>query len=128
MKGGRRIGAGRRPVHIDLIELEKLCSIQCTDEDLAGFFGVTTRTIENRRKKSEFREAMERGRAKGRVSVRRAQFKLLEKGDAGTAKWLGKQYLGQRDITPVELTGANGKPVELSLEVLDAIVALKEKD
>ena len=128
MRGGKRNGAGRRPVQIDLIELEKLCSIQCTDEDLAGFFGVTTRTIQNKRKQPEFAAAMERGKAKGRVSVRRAQFKLLEKGDSGMAKWLGKQHLGQRDITPIELTGAKGKPVELSLEVLDAIVALKQKD
>jgi hypothetical protein len=42
--------------------------------------------------------------------------------------WLGKQLLGQRDVTPIELTGTKGKPVELTLEVLDAIVALKPKD
>jgi hypothetical protein len=128
MRGGKRNGAGRKPVHIDLVELEKLCSIQCTDEDLAGFFKVTTRTIENKRKIPQFAEAMARGRANGRISVRRAQFKLLKKGDPGTAKWLGKQYLGQRDITPIELTGAKGKPIELTLEVLDAIVALKQKN
>ena len=42
--------------------------------------------------------------------------------------WVGKQLLGQRDVTPIELTGAKGKPVELTLEVLDAIVALKQKN
>jgi hypothetical protein len=122
MRGGKRNGAGRRPAHIDLIELEKLCSIQCTNEDLAGFFGVTTRTIENKRKKPEFKEAMERGRAKGRVSVRRAQFKLLEKGDSGMAKWLGKQYLSQRDVTPIELSGPDGKQLKISWEAIDEIL------
>jgi hypothetical protein len=34
MKGGKRKGAGRRPVQIDLVQLERLCAIQCTDEDL----------------------------------------------------------------------------------------------
>jgi len=122
MRGGKRNGAGRRPVQIDLIELEKLCSIQCTDEDLAGFFGVTTRTIANKRKKPEFKEAMDRGKAKGRVSVRRAQFKLLEKGDSAMARWLGKQCLGQRDVNPIELSGPDGKQLKISWEVINEIL------
>src|SRR5450759_2548539 len=80
MFGGVRQGAGRKPAKIDLIELEKLCSLQATDEELASFFGVSVRTVENRRKQPKFAEAMNRGRAKGRISVRRAQMKLLESG------------------------------------------------
>jgi hypothetical protein len=38
MPGGKRIGAGRKAVKIDLGELEKLCSLQCTDEELAAWF------------------------------------------------------------------------------------------
>jgi hypothetical protein len=53
--------------------------------------------------------------------------KWMEKNPA-MCIWLGKQLLGQRDPTPIELTGAKGKPVALTLEVLDAIVALKQKD
>jgi hypothetical protein len=45
--------------------------MQCTDEDIAAFLRVSTRTIERRRKVPSFREAMERGKAKGRVPVRR---------------------------------------------------------
>jgi hypothetical protein len=122
MRGGKRKGAGRKPVHIDLFQLEKLCSIQCTDEDLAGIFGVTTRTIENKRKKPEYAEAMTRGRAKGRLSVRREQFKLLERGNPSMAIWLGKQYLGQRDVTPIELSGPDGKQLKISWEVIDEIL------
>ena len=43
---------GRKPVHIDLVELEKLSTLHCTDEEMAGWFGVSTRTIESRRKRS----------------------------------------------------------------------------
>ena len=50
MKGGKRSGAGRKPVHIDPAELEKLCLLQCTDQDIAAFFGVDVRTIERRKK------------------------------------------------------------------------------
>ena len=44
--------------HIDLGELEKLCSLQCTDEEIAAWFKVTTRTIERRRKVQAFRDVM----------------------------------------------------------------------
>ena len=40
---------------------------------------------------------MTRGRAKGRISVRRMQMKLLEDGNATMGVWLGKQLLGQTD-------------------------------
>jgi hypothetical protein len=36
-------------------ELEKLCGMQCTDEEIAAFFGVSTRTIEHRRLVPKFR-------------------------------------------------------------------------
>jgi hypothetical protein len=120
MPGGKRTGAGRKAIPIDLVELEKLCALQCTDEEIASFLGVSTRTIESRRKQPEFAAVMNRGRAKGRISVRRAQMKLLEAGNATMGIWLGKQLLGQRDVTPIELSGPNGDPVQFSLETLDA--------
>jgi hypothetical protein len=82
---------------INLAELEKLASLQCTDEEIAGWFGVSTRTIERRRKSPVFAETIVRGKARGRISLRRAQFKILEQGNATMAIWLGKQYLGQSD-------------------------------
>jgi hypothetical protein len=91
---------------IDLAELEKLCSLQCTDQELASWFGVTTRTIERKRKKKAFAEVMERGKAKGRISVRRMQMKLLEQGNATMGVWLGKNILGQVDEVRHEFSGS----------------------
>jgi hypothetical protein len=122
MPGGARPNAGRKPVNIDLVELEKLCSLQCTDAEIAGFFGVSTRSIEKRRKQPKFADAMERGRVKGRISVRRAQMRLVEGGNGSVAIWLGKQLLGQRDVTPIELSGPSGQPVQFSLQAIDVIV------
>lgn len=122
MRGGARNGAGRKPVHIDLVELEKLCVLHCTDEEIAGWFGVSTRTIEMRRKQSEFADVMQRGKAKGQISVRRAQMKLLEAGNATIAVWLGKQLLGQRDVTPLQVSGPNGEALKVSLESFDALL------
>jgi hypothetical protein len=90
---------------IDLAELERLCMMQCTDEEIAAWFGVTSRTIERRRQNPKFAEVMERGKAKGRISVRRQQLKLLEAGNATMGVWLGKQILGQSDHMRHQIQG-----------------------
>src|SRR5215469_13491361 len=82
---------------IDLGELERLCGLQCTDEEIAAWFNVSTRTIERRRLEPEFAEVMTRGKARGRISVRRMQMRLLEEGNATMGVWLGKQLLGQNE-------------------------------
>jgi hypothetical protein len=114
MRGGKRPNAGRRSVQIDVVELEKLCALQCTHAELAAWFNVSPRTIEARRKQPQFYEAMERGKAKGRISVRRAQMRLLESGNATMGVWLGKQLLGQKDIVTNEHTGSAGGPIQLA--------------
>src|SRR5690242_11216280 len=82
---------------INLAELEKLAAMQCTDEEIAAWFNVSPRTIERRRKSPVFAETICRGKARGRISLRRAQLKILEQGNATMGIWLGKQYLGQAD-------------------------------
>ena len=91
---------------IELQELEKLCALQCTDEEIAAWFRVSTRTVERRRKVKTFSEVMEHGKARGRISIRRAQMRLLEEGNATMGVWLGKQYLGQTEQFPQEAQGA----------------------
>ena len=127
MRGGSRPGAGRKQVPIDALYLEKLCSLQCTNAEIAAWFGCSERTIEKRSKEPELAEVMARGKGKGRVSIRRAQMKLLEAGNATMGVWLGKQYLGQRDVTPIELSGPNGSAVKFSLEAIDEILKEAKK-
>jgi hypothetical protein len=104
---------GRKPVHIDLLELEKLSSLHCTYEELADWFGISVRTLELRLKRPEFAAARQRGRSKGRISVRRAQMKMLEGGNSTMGVWLGKQMLGQRDSITTEHVGAGGGPIQI---------------
>lgn len=104
---------------IDLEELEKLCAMQCTDEEIAAFLRVSTRTIERRRKVPSFREVMERGKAKGRVSVRRNLFRLASNGNLGANVFLAKNLLGYKDVVSNEHSGPEGGPIQMSLaEVL----------
>ena len=116
MRGGTRNGSGRKKVTIDFVELEKLCTLQCTHQEIAAWFNISVRTIDTRRKQSQFYEAMERGKAIGRISVRRAQMRLLEAGNATMGVWLGKQLLGQRDIVTNEHTGSAGGPIQLAVK------------
>jgi hypothetical protein len=100
---------------INLGELEKLCAMQCTDQEIAAYFRVSTRTIERRRKAQRFRETIERGRAKGRVSVRRQLFRLASDGNLGATIFLAKNLLGYKDVMATEHSGPAGEPMEISL-------------
>src|SRR5580704_15014911 len=93
--GGIRKGAGRKATPIDLKELEILCALHSTDQELADRFGVSVRTLHNRRKEAEFGEVMRRGRARGCSNVRNAQMKLVTAGNPTMCIWLGKNILGQ---------------------------------
>ena len=80
-------------------EFEKLCGMQCTKEEICGWFGVTDKTLENwckREYKQGFSEIFHNKRAMGKISLRRAQFQLAQK-DSRMAIFLGKNYLGQTD-------------------------------
>lgn len=102
---------GRKRVEIDMKQFEQLAAIHCTQEEIAGVFGVNRETIKNRLKEPEYREAYENGLARGKASLRRTQFDLAKK-NAGMAIFLGKQYLDQRDVTTNEHSGPNGKPIQ----------------
>ena len=108
-----RVNMGRPTVKIDPVELEKLCLMQCTDEEIAAFFGVSTRTIERRKKVQRFRDIMEQAKAKGRVSVRRNLFRLANGGNVAAAIFLAKNLLGYRDVLSNEHSGPDGKPISI---------------
>lgn len=84
---------------IDQKNFESLCGLQCTKEEICSFFDVTDKTLESwckRTYKAGFSEIFKQKRGKGKISLRRNQFRLAEK-NANMAIWLGKQYLGQKD-------------------------------
>jgi hypothetical protein len=104
----------RPEANIDIIELEKLCSMQCTDEEVAAFFGVSTRTIERRRKVERFREIMDNAKAKGRISVRRNLFRLSANGNIAASIFLAKNLLGYRDVVNNEHSGVAGGSIQIA--------------
>lgn len=98
----------------DLVEVEKVCQLHPTDEELAAYLGCSPATIKRRKAADpDFQAAYENGRGKARLSLRRAQIEKATNGDSTMLIWLGKQLLGQRDYARVELTGADGGPVQV---------------
>lgn len=90
---------GRPKKYIDKDQFEKLCALQCTQEEICGVLGVNSDTLSKwckKEYKANFSEVFREKRQMGRISLRRSQFKLAEKSPA-MAIWLGKQYLDQRD-------------------------------
>lgn len=91
---------GRPRIEIDKDTFEKLCGIQCTLEEIASFFDCCDDTINNWCKENygeSFSGVFKKKSAAGKMSLRRIQFKLAEK-NTSMAIFLGKQYLGQRDV------------------------------
>lgn len=84
---------------INKTEFEKLCGLQCTKEEICGWFDVTDKPLENWCRNEYgrgFSDVFAEKRGIGKISLRRAQFRLAEKS-AAMAIFLGKNYLGQTD-------------------------------
>ena len=92
--------AGRgKTIEIDKEQFEKLCTIQCTLEEIADWFRCCEDTIERWTIKTynkKFKEVYKEFQGRGKASLRRMQFKIAER-NATMAIFLGKQYLGQKD-------------------------------
>lgn len=105
---------------IDQKQFENLCGLQCTLEEICGWFDVCSDTLETwckRTYKRSFSEVFAQKRGAGKISLRRSQWRLAEK-NANMAIWLGKQYLDQKDH--IETT--NGGEIEVKMRALADII------
>lgn len=105
---------------IDKKQFENLCALQCTEEEICDWFGVSSDTLNRWCKRTydaSFADVFKQKRGSGRISLRRSQWKLANKS-ATMAIWLGKQYLGQRDNVDVTVSDAKG----IALDELEKMV------
>lgn len=91
---------GRPLKNIDAAEVERLAAAFCTNEEMAWILGCCADTLTKR-----FSDAIEKGRAMAKSSLRRKQWELAQNGDRTMLIWLGKQWLGQQDKQVVENQG-----------------------
>lgn len=92
---------------LDRDEFEKLCAMQCTEEEICGWFDVTDKTLVRWIKETydgvlSFSEIYTKKRSLGKISLRRNMWKMSEKNPT-MALWLSKQHLGMTDKNEVEM-------------------------
>lgn len=95
---------GRPRKEINDTEFEKLCGLQCTLEEIAGFFDCSPDTIENwckREYESTFSDIYKKFSYGGKLTLRRNMLKLSEKS-AVMAIFLAKNWLGMTDNVEVK--------------------------
>lgn len=91
---------GRPRFEIDWNQVEQMCAIHCTGEEIAGVLGCSYDTLERAIKREyelSFAEYFAQKSAKGKVSLRRKQYSAAMEGDKTMQVWLGKNWLGQTD-------------------------------
>jgi hypothetical protein len=137
----KKHNGGRPKLIIDYKVVEKLALLQCTQVEIAEFLEVSTRTLQRNR---EFCRIYKKGLHDGHSSLRRLQWKTAEgeylikkttfirkdgemkeeeifaQPNAAMLIWLGKQYLGQRDITEISGEGGGAIPVKVIVESEEA--------
>lgn len=94
----------RPRIEIDQKQFENLCGLWCTEQEIADWFGCSPDTIDRWSKRTYgvgFAEAYKKHSIKGKITLRRNQLRLSEK-NAGMAIFLGKNYLGQKDVIQQE--------------------------
>lgn len=110
---------------IDQKQFENLCGLQCTREEICDWFEISDKTLDkwcNETYGDSFSVVFAQKRGKGKISLRRAQFRLAEK-NATMAIWLGKQFLGQRDVQTLEIN----KSVDDSIKEMEDYFASKQE-
>lgn len=89
---------GKPPAVIDLDLVEKFSRCHPSDTELAALLGISHPTfVKHKKLNPEILEAMAKGQAYGRGSLRGKQFDMAMKGNVPMLVWLGKQLLQQRE-------------------------------
>ena len=116
---------GRPKRSINWVEAEKLCSLQCSELEIADWFHISVDTLSRRlkeEKNASFAEFFTLNRVQGKIALRRNLFKLSERYPQA-AIFLAKNWLGMSDKQEIEYIDKVGGAENLSDEELVEIIA-----
>lgn len=115
---------GRPFMDVDADVVERAASIGCTYEEIAALNGVCRMTFYNHMMNDpELKEAYERGKAKGRISLRRLQWQGVQDRNPTMLIWLGKQLLDQRDTSSLQHLDKFGNPADAPVPVVNLTIS-----
>ncbi len=121
-KSETKKSAGRPRIEIDLSLLKALGAVQCTIEEIcqgliAAGVNLDVRTLKRRLMEPRYRSVWEGGKAEGRVSLRRLQWRHARMPNSAGVQMtihLSKHVLGETDKSLVELAGRVDSTVEVT--------------
>ena len=122
----KRRGRGRPRIEFKIEQIEGLGAILATQDEMAAVLGCSVDTIKDRvANDEEFSAALKRGQGMAKISLRRHQWHLAEKGNPTMLIWLGKQWLEQRDrqdiVTWVDIERFQEKIEQATLGLLERL-------
>lgn len=124
-------GKGRPYKELDKAIFEQLCAMMCTKWEIADFFSCDEDTVNNWCKRiygKTFSEVWKEKNARGRISVRRAQYKAgVEEGNITMLIWLGKQYLEQTEKQEVHSENNNYNLIDFTNMSTEEIKKILDK-
>lgn len=109
---------GPVPFSPDWNQVDKLCAIHATGNEIAAWFDVDYKTLERackREKGVKLGEWIEQKMLIGNISLRRNQWKAQESGNTAMLIFLGKNYLGQKDKSDEEIDAMKDMPKSFNL-------------
>lgn len=129
--GNGKNGVGRPKKPVDWQAVEKLCAIQCSEQEIADFLHISVDTLTRRlhdEKGLGFAEFFTKHRVAGKIALRRNLFQLAQK-QGHVAIFLAQNWLGMS--TKSEIGGLNGAPIPVDIDpkdkLLSAINSLAER-
>lgn len=102
---------GRPKINVNWLEVEKLCALQCSEQEIADWFHISVDTLDRRlrqEKNCTFAVYFTEKRVAGKIALRRNLFKLSERNSTA-AIFLAKNWLGMKDN--LEITGDESSPI-----------------
>lgn len=110
----------QRRSKVTVSAIRALSHLQVSEAEAAASLGVKLKAFQEMiRIDASAKEAWESGRELGKTSIRKAQFALAQRHPA-MAIFLGKVYLGQKEVQIIEHSGRDGGPIKtLDLNRLD---------
>lgn len=102
-------------IQIDLTKVTELAKRGLTQEQIATALGISPTTLYARKKESkEFEEAIKRGQAQGIAVVTNKLMEQILDGNITAMIFYLKAKAGWKEVYKNEVTGADGKPIELT--------------
>jgi hypothetical protein len=109
----------RPRLQLDEALIERLAAIHCPLVEIAAALNCSVDTLER-----NYAALIDKGRQKGKQTLRRIQWDAAQKGNVVMMIWLGKQLLGQSDKLESKVetsTAADNELAKLREEVKTAL-------